>query len=195
MEKSIKVINLLLADVPWNFKAWSEATGSARSPSAHYPTLSIDQLKLLDLAPHLADDCVLFFWVVDWMAPALCQVVAEAWGFTYATKAWTWMKTSKNDPSKFIMGKGYYTRANPEDCWILRRGKPPGVADRSVPRWIIAPRLGHSAKPPQQYEYIDRLYPTLTTRLELFARTKQPGWMVWGNEVRPDIQLEFKEGD
>ena len=46
----------------------------------------------------------------------------------------------------------------------------------------------HSRKPDQLYEIIEQCSPG--KRLELFARRKRPGWDVWGNEIKSDIQLE-----
>jgi N6-adenosine-specific RNA methylase IME4 len=43
----------------------------------------------------------------------------------------------------------------------------------------------HSAKPVEFYDLIERLYPKLNTRLELFARKPRPGWEPLGND--PDL--------
>ncbi len=47
----------------------------------------------------------------------------------------------------------------------------------------------HSQKPDEMYELIEAVAPT--PRIELFARTRRPGWDAWGNEVDSDIEMAF----
>jgi N6-adenosine-specific RNA methylase IME4 len=47
---------------------------------------------------------------------------------------------------------------------------------------VVAPRLGHSAKPPIFYDIIDEMYPGLR-KIELFSRTPHHGWEAWGNQA------------
>jgi N6-adenosine-specific RNA methylase IME4 len=52
-----------------------------------------------------------------------------------------------------------------------------------VPSVFDAPVRAHSQKPDEFYALAERMYPG-TRRVELFARTKRPGWGdVWGNQV------------
>ena len=48
--------------------------------------------------------------------------------------------------------------------------------------------MKHSQKPNKVRDEILRLMGDLS-RIELFAREKTPGWDVWGNEVKSDIEL------
>ena len=56
--------------------------------------------------------------------------VIEAWGFTYKTVAFYWVKLNKGrggiflSPRDFFTGMGFWTRANPELCLLATRGKP-----------------------------------------------------------------------
>jgi site-specific DNA-methyltransferase (adenine-specific) len=103
----------------------------------------------------------------------------DAWGFTYCTFAFTWIKTNK-DGSPFF-GVGYYTKSNPEICLLGRKGKPIKVSD-SVSSVIISPKLGHSQKPPEARSRIEQLCGDVP-RIELFAREKVAGWEPWGNQI------------
>ena len=58
---------------------------------------------------------------------------------------------------------------------------------RSQPTWIVAPVEEHSCKPAEVYGLIERVSPG--PYLELFARRRQPGWDVWGDEVASDITI------
>lgn len=176
--------SLILADPPWKYQDYSAPAGTtharARGAAKHYPTMALPQIKALPVADLASPDAVLFMWAT-W--PLIDQGLAtiEAWGFTFKTLAWEWVKTTKaGSPA---MGMGRYTRSNPEPCLLAFRGKPVPVAAHDVIALIFAPRGQHSRKPAEQYQRIDRLYPDHGPRLELFATEAQPGWAVWGNEL------------
>ena len=184
--------DVILADPPWDFKTWSEK-GQGRSASRHYPILSIEDICNLPVREIANENCALFLWTTWPTIYKYPPKVFEAWGFTYRTEAWVWVKplaglSSKETAQIWAMGTGYYTRANSEPCLLAVKGRMP-VADRGVISIISAPRRMHSEKPHQQYEIIERLYPNMRY-IELFARAKRPGWDVWGDEVESDIDLE-----
>lgn len=171
--------DVILADPPWDFEVWNKDTGSGRSPSAHYNTLTLDEICSLTVSEVTEKNCALFLWSV-WPRIFDAKAVIDAWGFTYKTIAWVWVKQNKRSLTPSY-GMGYYTRANTEPCLLAVKGRMP-VAARDVLSVIIQPRMAHSSKPLEQYLKIDRLYPD-TNRLELFARSKFPGWKSWGNEI------------
>jgi N6-adenosine-specific RNA methylase IME4 len=81
--------------------------------------MSLNDMKKLPVAQFAAKNCALFMWVTDPFLPAGLELIS-AWGFTYKTVAFYWVKTntkadltslSEND---FFTGLGYWTRANPE---------------------------------------------------------------------------------
>lgn len=187
-----KTYDVILADPPWQFKVWSRDTGQGRSAEAHYRTMSIDELCRLPIKRIVAPDCALFCWIT-WPLLYEAKPVFDAWGFTYRTCAFNWVKVTKN--SKPFFGLGYWSRANTEVCLLFTRGNHTRK-DRGVPQviWeeletedLIAPFNGHSVKPDAQYERITRL--TGSRYVELFARRPWPGWDRWGNEVKSTIQL------
>ncbi len=51
----------------------------------------------------------------------------------------------------FFIGRGYWTRANPEQCLLATIGRPARVS-RDVKWLIVAPRREHSRKPDEAYE-------------------------------------------
>lgn len=192
--------DVILADPPWDFKTWSEK-GQGRSASRHYKVMNIEAICALPVAEIAAENCVLFLWTT-W--PTIYKYpprVFKAWGFTYRTEAWVWVKPRKDYLPQTItvgshiigdldwaMGTGYYTRANSEPCLIAVKGRMP-VTFRDVIAIICSPRREHSRKPDEQYNKIERLYPGLRY-IELFARTKRLGWHAWGDEIESDIDLE-----
>jgi N6-adenosine-specific RNA methylase IME4 len=167
---------VILADPPWTFATYS-AKGKGRSAEAHYDCMSLPEIRELPIAGWAAEDCALFLWATDPLLPAALDVIA-AWGFTYKTVGFYWVKSTK-DGAGFPMGTGYYTRANPEQCLLATRGHPKRIS-RSVRKLIVSPRRLHSQKPDEVYERIEGLSPG--PYLELFARGQRPGWDSWGLE-------------
>jgi N6-adenosine-specific RNA methylase IME4 len=167
----------ILADPPWKFVTRSER-GEGRSANQHYRTDALDLIKALPVAQLAAPDAVLCMWIVDWCLPQALEVI-KAWGFEHKTTAFTWAKLNESGEG-WHMGQGYWTRANPEDCWLATCGNPKRLyAD--VRQLIVAPVAEHSRKPNEIYERIERLVEG--PYLELYARCERKGWMSWGDEL------------
>mgnify|MGYP000314936607 CR=1 FL=1 len=111
---AVKPFKVVYADPPWPFETWS-AKGGARSPEAHYATMTIQELLAMGgLVERLAaENCVLFLWGVNWsfeevdietphgkfpgiLVPGVrvpsAFVVMKAWGFDTVTKGFCWVK-------------------------------------------------------------------------------------------------------
>lgn len=176
----------LLVDPPWSFRSWSDK-GKNRAPDAlvrqkglaerHYKTMPLSEIRALPIGDVAAADSVLLLWAVDCMLPEALEM-GRAWGFTFKTVAFTWVKTKAD--GGFHMGLGYWTRGNPEQCLLFTRGQPRRQS-ASVRQLIVAPRREHSRKPDEQYERIEALVEG--PYLELFARQQRPNWSSWGNET------------
>jgi N6-adenosine-specific RNA methylase IME4 len=172
----------ILVDPPWQFDAWSKA-GDGRSAQQHYGTMDVKQMVRLPVIDLAAKDCVLFCWAT-WPHLKSALWLVSAWGFTYKTCAFSWMKADPYclfaDDTTPDMGMGYWTRANTEPCLLATRGKPKRL-DAGVRQGIIAPRREHSRKPDDIHARIERL--VNGPYLELFARAPRTGWDVWGNQT------------
>jgi N6-adenosine-specific RNA methylase IME4 len=173
-------------DPQWKFLTRS-AAGEGRSANIHYKTEEVDKIKELPVGELAADDCALYMWMVDWCPQDALDLIAH-YGFKHVTTAFTWVKTNGDDPdlkvwdkSTFAMGQGYWSRANPEDCWLATRGNPKRLyAD--VRQLIVAPLMEHSRKPDEWLDGIERL--TEGDYLELQARRPRKGWTSWGDELK-----------
>ena len=186
---------LIYADPPWLWSARS-AKGEGRSPKNHYSVMTSSDIAALPVRDLVERDSVCLMWVVDPMIET-GYAVMRSWGFFPVTVGFYWVKTNRNSPGYFT-GLGYYTRANPEQCilgvggrlagdrWIKGRGLK--VLAHDVPRLIVSPRGKHSEKPVEAYERIERLFGDVS-RLELFARSRRPGWDAFGNQVDGSISL------
>ena len=172
-----KQYGVIYADPPWTFKTYSDK-GKGRSPEQHYSVLSLADISRLPVSDISKPDAVLLMWVIDPLLDKAFEVI-NAWGFKYKTVAFTWAKTNKTKPG-FFTGLGYWTRGNPEMCLLATKGKPKRLS-KSVPQLVVEQRREHSRKPDIMYSHIENLLEG--PYIELFARTKRPGWDAWGNQV------------
>lgn len=177
---------VVLADPAWGY--CNRVSNGACS--RHYETLTVGSIARLPVWRLAADNAALFLWVPSPMLDDGLRVV-DWWGFAYKTIAFVWSKLTMNRKRRRI-GPGNYTRPETEVCLLGIRGRMP-VADHKVRQTIDAPWNGHSRKPDEQYDRIERLYPG-TRKLEMFARPPvRDGWDTWGNEVETSngaIELE-----
>lgn len=169
----------ILADPPWAFRTYNNKTGTTphRGDADHYQVMSASALRDLPVIGSAADDCALFMWVVDSHFDQALEL-GRAWGFEFKTCAFVWVKSKLGGYP--VVGMGYWTRKQTEQCWLFTRGKPRRIG-KGVEQLIHCPRGAHSAKPDLQYDAIERLVEG--PRLELFARSARPGWSAWGNQV------------
>ena len=145
--------------------------------------MSISELCALPVADLAAKDSALFLWATFPQLPEALRLI-QAWGFTYKSVAFVWLKQNRKSPGWFY-GLGFWTRGNAEVCLLATRGHPKRQA-ANIHQFIISPVREHSRKPEEAREKIVALMGDLP-RVELFARQSPPGWDVWGNEVEPTI--------
>ena len=179
-----KKYSVILADPPWRYRAYS-GKDVGRTAESHYPTMALEDIKALPVADIADKDCALFLWVTF---PCLLEgmEVIRAWGFTYKTVAFVWVKQNKKSASLF-WGMGFWTRSNAELCILATRGRPKR-AHAGVHQIVISPVEEHSKKPGEVHRRICQLMGSVP-KIELFARRKTGGFDVWGNEVESDIDL------
>lgn len=179
-----KRYEVVYCDPPWAYRVYSEK-GKGRSAENHYPTMKLEDICALPVAEIAARDSALFMWVTFPNLREAFQVI-DAWGFTYKTVAFVWVKQNKKSDSLF-MGLGYWTRSNVEMCIIATKGHPKRIC-RDVHQVIISHIEEHSKKPAETRDRIVQLMGDVP-RVELFARQKTPGWDIWGNELENDLEL------
>ena len=162
---------VIYLDPPWRYE---HAESESRAIENQYPTMSLEEIKAMDMTKVAFDDCVMFMWATS---PKLADAfeVLDAWGFSYRTCA-VWDKQK--------IGMGYYFRQQHELLLIAVKGQPPTPAPADRPSSVFSyPRGSHSAKPHEVYEIIEAMYPTLP-KIEMFCRTPREGWGVWGNQSK-----------
>ena len=175
-----KTYDIIYADPPWDYKGQSQHNGSGKSLSGgantHYPTMTLPKLKELDVPSLCNKDCLLFIWTSSPHLPQAIELMVEGWGFQYATIGFVWDKQKVNP--------GFYTMSQVEVCLVGKRGRIPSPRGaRNVRQFLSSPRGEHSAKPHEVRRRIEEMFPT-QSKLELFARTAEPGWDVFGNDEK-----------
>jgi N6-adenosine-specific RNA methylase IME4/ParB-like chromosome segregation protein Spo0J len=175
---------IILADPAWQFSI-SANDPRIRAPEHHYQTMSLADICDMRIGEKIATpDAVLFLWVPAALLFVHGASVLDAWGFEYRTNI-TWVKDHDLSETARRFGLGFYCRTQHEHLLIATRGErlhpSPSNLSSSV---IYAPRREHSRKPDEAYALIERMYPELP-KIELFARSRRPGWSVWGNQAPP----------
>lgn len=175
--------SIVYADPPWDGLGWNNGSGK-KCPANHYEVQDDDWIKSLPVKHITTDTAALFLWVTFPNLPLGIEVI-QAWGFNYATCAFTWVKTNRVSGGLFV-GCGNYTRANAELCLLGTKGATQKLRkSRSVRQVVMSPRGEHSVKPPEIRQSIVELFGDVP-RIELFARQRADGWDAWGNEVPPE---------
>src|SRR3990167_4109901 len=113
-----KKYQVIYADPPWKY---DHTTSNTRRIENHYPTMSLEAIKSLDVPSD--EDAVLYLWAT---APKLQESleVMKAWGFTYRSHM-VW--------DKEIIGMGYWFRGQHELLLVGVKGSfsPPPSRMRS----------------------------------------------------------------
>lgn len=197
--------SVLLADPAWKYNSRANHKTRFRGGACgHYHLMPTADICRIPVGEWAEPDAILFLWACYPMLEDAFRVIS-AWGFTYKTVGFNWLKQNPKSGTPFF-GCGYYAKSNgeplilaargavdlapwgvdPEEeaepCLIATRGSVLKPAVNDVSQVIIAPRSEHSAKPEEAQDRIDRMYPN-ARRLELFARRERPGWDCWGADT------------
>lgn len=184
----MKRYKVLYMDPPWLYHGGYHSKNIKIKPP--YPMMSYEELASLPIQEIADDDCALFLWVTG---PHMDEAIhlIECWGFHFTTVAFVWIKTNKR-ASNVRFTPGNWSMSNAEYILLAKKGRPKRN-QANVKQILFAP-LGklHSAKPPIVRDRIVDLVKD-GPRLELFARTKTPGWDAVGNEIDGlDIRIALK---
>lgn len=180
---TVRKYDVIYADPPWEYRQSGSKTNSRGMAKQHYVTMSTDEICQLPVREICTDKAVCFMWATF---PNIAEAlkVMNAWGFTYKTAAFVWVKQNKKSDSLF-WGMGAYTRANAEVCLlgISKETKASKVVKSHAVHQVIQSRIEkHSKKPHEARRRIEELLGDVL-RIELFAREESLGWDCWGDEV------------
>lgn len=168
----------IYADPPWRYG--NQATRAATDD--HYQTMTIAELCDMPVSSLAAKDAHLLLWTTNGFLRQAFEVI-DAWGFEYRS-TFVWVKPQ--------MGIGNYWRVSHEFLLLGIRGNAKRFNTRNEMSWKSVRRGRHSAKPHEFREMVERNSPG--PYLELFGRTTQPGWVIYGNQVSETLLHASERG-
>jgi N6-adenosine-specific RNA methylase IME4 len=171
---------VIYADVPWSYGDQREEIGNGRFGPATdiYPCMSLADICAIDVKSIAQDDAVLFLWATSPLLPEALEVI-KAWNFTYKA-SFVWDKVRHNF--------GHYNSVRHEFLLVGTRGSCLPEIKEQIASVQSIEKTGHSRKPAEFRNIIDRLYPS-GPRVELFARGEIPKhWKRWGAEVNDQLE-------
>ena len=173
---------VVLADPPWNYGMSNERSGNGHIPQNHYPTMTTDDICAMPVADLLANDAMLYMWCPASLLPDGLRVM-QSWGFDKFVTSWVWHKTGGK-----LTCAGGTALARHELVLIGKKRNGLSTAGTAVRESSVfeAPVTLHSEKPTVVHQRIEKLYPSVINRIELFARTPRVGWHVFGNQSDGD---------
>ncbi len=185
--------SVIYADPPWKFDNFS-TKGEKKNPNQHYPCMSLAELKAMrdDVLFATGPDAVCIMWATSPILPQALELMAH-WGFQYKAIG-PWEKITKHGKQAF--GTGYIYRSAAE-FFLLGTVGNPRIKSKSVRNALFTGSIPddlrdlgisvfgglreHSRKPDEMIPMIEDLFEG--PYLELFARTRRPGWDAYGNQI------------
>jgi N6-adenosine-specific RNA methylase IME4 len=160
-------------DVPWPYEVSDDEP--AHRGAWPFPTMSIDQICALDVGSIMHTDAILWFWTTNFHLRRAYRIL-DAWGFHDTPTMLTWAKDR--------MGNGHWLRGQTEHAIMAVRGKPiVTLADQTT--LLHAPVRGHSVKPFEFYDLVERLCPA-PRYADMFSRYQHNDkWDCHGDEAPP----------
>jgi len=157
------------ADPPWSYG--NTQPDYHPEQRDHYPVMTMGEICALPIKDMAMDNAVLFLWVTSPILEESFQVV-KAWGFQYKA-SFVWDKIKHN--------MGHYNSVRHEILLICVRGSCQPDVRKLFDSVVSEERTDHSRKPTVFYDMIETLY-TSGPYIELFARSRRPGWETYGYE-------------
>ena len=112
-----KKYSVIYADPPWAYRQCGTTEKSRGSAKKHYQTMTTDDICALPIPSICSPDgAACFMWATF---PNIGEAirVMEAWGFTYKTAAFVWVKKNKKNGGNF-WGMGAIPGPMPRfACW------------------------------------------------------------------------------
>jgi len=160
--------HVIAVDPPWRYD--KRPDDPSHRGALPYPSMTIEEIKALDVAGLAHDDCILWLWTTNsHMVEA--HEVAGAWGFSVKTIL-TWVKDR--------MGLGDWLRGKTEHCLMCVRGKP--VVNLTNQTTVLNGKVReHSRKPEEFYKLVQSI--CIGSKAELFSRERRDGWQSHGAEL------------
>lgn len=85
---------VIYADPPWSYRQHGTGPKSRGNAAQHYHTMTVEDICALPVRQLAGGQgCALFMWATFPTIPDALKVM-DAWGFTYKTAAFVWIKNT-----------------------------------------------------------------------------------------------------
>jgi N6-adenosine-specific RNA methylase IME4 len=160
-------------DIPWPYEP--DDPEPAERGAWPYPTISLEEACALNIPSIMHEDSILWLWTTNFHLRCAYKVL-DAWGLRNMPTMLTWAKDRK--------GNGHWLRGQTEHCIMAVRGKPVvTLTDQTT--LLHAPVRGHSVKPIEFYDLVEKLCPA-PRYADLFSRYRHNDkWDCHGFEAPP----------
>lgn len=176
----MKKYKIIYADPSWEYE--NKRTGGSLTSGAQskYPTMSLEEIKRMDIKKIAHKDSVLFLWITVPLLPNGFEVL-KSWGYQYKTSLF-WRKIMS-------LGMGFWFRGQVEVLLIGIKGNVKAFRSQR-PNFLQTKAKKHSEKPHEIYGLIEEISNKfdLNPKIELFVRNRREGWDSWGNEPSETTQ-------
>lgn len=159
----------VVIDPPWPMKI-IERDVRPGQVGMHYPTMSIDEIKAIELP--LAEQATVYLWTTQKFLPDAFDVL-RAWGLDYRF-AMVWKKPGGPQPYNL-------PQYNCEFILVGTRGSLLFLDTKQFFTAFDAPRREHSRKPDEFYDLVRRVSPA--PRIDWFSREPRDGFEQFGAEA------------
>ena len=179
-----KKYQTIYADPPWDVN-FESVLGQGRKKQ--YSTMKTENIKNLPINNIADSDCGLWLWTTHTYLPTSLELIKH-WGFKFHILI-TWDKGSGLTVCGFHRRTEFclYSYKGKMNVKNKETGQSIQTVFRNMPDLFYEKSTQHSRKPESFRKLLE--YHTPEPRIELFARIKNKGWDVWGNEVESDIEL------
>lgn len=169
----------ILIDPPWRFSNSTGKVAPEHRRLHRYRTMSFQEIAALPVGDLGRSQSHLYLWTPNALLHEALTIM-KAWGFVYKTNI-IWFKVRK-DGGPDGRGVGFYFRNVTEMLLFGTKGKlrtlQPGRRQVNI---YISRKQEHSKKPDGIYDIIQQCSPG--PYLELFGRSRVPGWTQWGDQI------------
>ena len=160
----------IVIDPPWPMKKIIRDTVPKQGLHLDYPTMTIDEIKALEIEKIADEHCHIYLWTTHKFLPASFDIL-RTWGFKYQCLL-TWIKNVGFTPFSWMYSTEHVLFGRKGNLDLLVKGKRLDFTGK---------RREHSRKPDEFYNLVKQVSPA--PRIDCYSREQREGFEQYGNET------------